>query len=160
MNLKKIPRLGVTEFLFVILFALTVAAYTLSRLPATPADLAAVIELAKPSEDASRLVAFELMKNPSLDRADAYSLGQNVMAIEAAARARTTDPQINAMAEEHQRLAAIPFTQMDSDDRLRWLLFALGRYSVLIVGVAAGCVALFAVRRHEAGKAANFRRNT
>lgn len=154
MKLKTPPRLGVTEWLLVIFFLANVAAYTLSRLPATQAGLAAVEVLAKPSDDASRLVAFELRKNPSLTRADVYTLREHVMAIEAAARAREANPQIQAMAEERQRLAAIPFMQMDNGDRLRWLVLALSRHVVLIVGVVGGCVALLVVRRHEAGNAA------
>lgn len=71
------------------------------------------MDLARPNPDSARMVASVLQSELSLNRTEAYRLRERVRAIEAAAQLRATNPRIQAMDDERQRLDAIPFSQME-----------------------------------------------
>jgi hypothetical protein len=150
MNLKTLPKLGLTEWLFVILIICSVVAYPLAHLPATSNEVSDLVSLARSNSDALQMVASALAVDPSPNRIDVYRLRERVTRIEAAAQTRALNPQLQAVDEERRRLDAMPFSQMDNGDRVHWLIFALVRYTVLIVGVIGGCIAVPIVRRSQA----------
>ncbi|MEW6339656.1 MAG: hypothetical protein RXR20_25300 [Paraburkholderia sp.] len=142
----KIPKMGCGEVFLVALIVLTTVMWLRDRLPASAAEIRGMQALAASNEAAQRVVASRLADGSSLSSSDVRRLRERVVAIEAYASRPAPGVATRRLTLERERLAARPFLEMTGGDKLRWMLFGIGRYAELIIGALAGLGALAFIR--------------
>jgi hypothetical protein len=142
----KIPKMGCGELFLVVLIVLTAAMWLRDRLPASADEIRGVQALAASNEAAQQVVSSRLAEGSNLSRREARRLRERVVAVEAFASRPAPGAAAQRLTFERERLAAQPFLEMTSGDKLRWMLFGIGRYAELIIGALAGLGALAFIR--------------
>src|SRR5690242_3083656 len=143
----KIPKLNPVELGFVALIVLTVSMRVHDVLPASSVEIAAVQAEARSNEDAARAFTAAIAAHRGISKGDLRRLHGRIVRAESEEVRLSKDPVARELASEGARLVSIPFWQMTYDDKLKWFLLCVGRYSTLVVGAFVGLCALLVVRK-------------